>query len=75
MRFDPIATKAETVVIRVRIPIELQARYEAVAEKNHMDVAGLYVQALAFAGGDDPSKATATTRKKRKKTSKEADLA
>lgn len=70
MRFDPIATKAETTVIRIRIPIALQATYEAVAEEKQMDVAVLYAQALAFAGGGNPATVGAKSRKKRQETSK-----
>lgn len=65
MRFDPTPNNEETVVVRIRIPIALRARYQTVAEEKHMDVMALYAQALAFAAEDDPAANAAKTRKRR----------
>ena len=64
MRFDPTPNNEETVVVRVRIPIALRARYQAVAEEKQMDVMALYAQALAFAAEDDPASNGARSRRR-----------
>ena len=73
MRFTPVSTAEETIVIRFRIPLELQARYQVVSKEKQMDVSDLYCQALVFAAGGDPAEGAARTRKRRSKLSKMTD--
>jgi len=69
MRFEPVVHTEEMVSVRIRIPAGLQDRYRNVAQEKGMDVSDLYIQALLFAEGGDPTSDTGKTRKRRAKAS------
>lgn len=69
MRFPIQPETSETVVVRFRVPIELEAAYRKAAEEAGVDFGTALRQALSFAAGEDGGrKQTAKQIKKSKKT-------
>jgi len=72
MRFVPSPSHEETVVVRIRVPLGLRAKYQAAAQENQMEISELFCQALRFAAEDDSNSDTARTRKKPRQSSSDA---